>query len=80
MNNLQKARIKNKDCLFTPLRVNIESDNIYTYELQTEDGFTPTILKKRILVNHFGTILIKNEIELKDGYLELEENDFKFID
>ena len=80
MNNLQKARIKNKDCLFTPLRVNIESDNIYTYELQTEDGFNPTVLKRQVIVNHFGTIFTDEEIVLKDGYLELEQNDFEFID
>ena len=79
MNNLQKARIKNMNCVFTPLRAD-DIKNKFKYELQTEDGFTPTILKKRILVNHFGTIFTDEEIDLKDGYLELEEDDFKFID
>ena len=80
MDRLQKARIKHTCCLFTPLRVCLENKRLYTYELQSEDGFTPTVLKKQVIVNHFGTIFTDEEIVLKDGYMELNENDFEFID
>ena len=80
MNSLQKARIKRLSCLFTPLRVSLENKRLYTYELQTEDGFNPTVLKRQVIVNHFGTIFTDEEIVLKDGYMELNENDFEFID
>ena len=41
----------------------------------------PAQIAKGILVNHYGTILTHKEINLpEDGYLDIEEEDFSFVD
>lgn len=66
--------------LFTALRVNRATvpKGMYLYEMQTDEGdwSQPCLLGRRIMVEHFGTVLTASPIDLPDtGYLDLKPGD-----
>lgn len=68
--------------LFTNVRINRDSvpKGLYCYDIRHDDecqGIACEI-KKFVLVNHWGTILSKEEIPMPDGYLILE-NDIEYL-
>ena len=68
--------------LFTNARINHDSvpKGLYCYDIRHDDecqGIACEI-KKFVLVNHWGTILSKEEIPMPDGYLILE-NDIEYL-
>lgn len=67
--------------LFTTLRVNRATvpKGMYLYEMQTseDDWSQPCLLGRRIMVEHFGTVLTASPIDLPGtGYLDLKPGDF----
>ena len=78
-----EVEVLGKPALFTSIRLDYESvpDNLYIYEVRHDDdgGADPVQIAKRILVNHFGTIIMAEEISLPaDGYLDIEPEDVNF--
>ena len=67
--------------LFTVERVarSTVPKGMYLYEMQTseDDWSQPSLLGRRIMVEHFGTVLTASPIDLPDtGYLDLKPGDF----
>lgn len=67
--------------LFTTERVarSTVPQGMYLYEMQTseDDWSQPCLLGRRIMVEHFGTVLTASPINLPDtGYLDLKPGDF----
>ncbi len=67
--------------LFTTERVarSTVPQGMYLYEMQTseDDWSQPCLLGRRIMVEHFGTVLTAGPIDLPDtGYLDLKPGDF----
>lgn len=67
--------------LFTVERVarSTVPKGMYLYEMQTseDDRSQPYLLGRRIIVEHFGTVLTASPIDLPDtGYLDLKPGDF----
>ena len=67
--------------LFTVERVNRATvpKGMYLYEMQTseDDWSQPCLLGRRIMVEHYGTVLTASPIDLPDtGYLDLKPGDF----
>lgn len=50
--------------------------NYYEIRHQDNDGTLPCQIKEHILVNHYGSIISKSKLPLKDGYLDIDENNF----
>ena len=67
--------------LFTVERVNRATvpKGMYLYEMQTDedDWSQPCLLGRRIMAEHFGTVLTASPITLNEnGYLDLKPSDF----
>lgn len=67
--------------LFTVERVNRATvpKGMYLYEMQTseDDWSQPCLLGRRIMVEHYGTVLTASPIDLPGtGYLDLKPGDF----
>lgn len=79
----EEVRFQDKPALFTSLRVSMESvpDGLHRYEIRyDEDTFEPCQLARRIMVNHYGTILTAEPISLpEDGYLNFEPGELAFV-
>jgi len=78
----EEVRFFGIPALFTSLRVSGESvpAGMYRYELRyDEDTCEPCQAAKKILVNHYGTLLTSRPIQLPaDGYLCFELKDLVF--
>ena len=79
----EEVRFQDKPALFTSLRVSMESvpDGLHRYEIRyDEDTCDPCQLARRIVVNHYGTILTAEPISLpEDGYLNFEPGELAFV-
>lgn len=78
----EEVEILGIPALFTTLRVDRGTvpKGMYAYDMQTdaEDWSQPCLLARRILVEHFGTVLTASPIHLpEEGYLDLSPGDFK---
>lgn len=67
--------------LFTTARVNRATipPGMYAYDMQTseKDWGLPGLLARRIIVEHFGTVLTASPVPLPEsGYRDLEPGDF----
>lgn len=76
--------IKDKKGLFTCLRVDRKTvpTRLTTYEIRHDDNCSgvPAQVAARIFANHWGTILLKDKLELNEqGYLNLERDDFFYL-
>lgn len=78
----EEVRFLGIPALFTSLRVSGESvpEGMYRYELRhDEDTCEPCQAAKKILVNHYGTLLTSKPIQLPaDGYLCFKPKDLVF--
>lgn len=79
--NFEAVEILGIPALFTTLRINRATvpKGMYLYEMQTdeEDWSRPCLLGRRIMVEHFGTVLTASPIDLPNtGYLDLKPGDF----
>lgn len=72
----EQIKIFGKEALFSDVRIQRESvpEELIQYEVRHDDeGGTPTEVAKGILVNFFGTLLVKG------GLHQLEEEGNKFV-
>lgn len=79
---LQEVEIKGYYGIFTELRVDKSTlpKGVNCYELRHgEDDSYPVTIEQSVRVNYFGTVLMKDKMELgKNGYVELTLDDFGF--
>lgn len=68
--------------LFTNARINRDTlpKGVYAYDLRHGDsGARPCTVENRVIVNHFGTVLLNSPIALsKDGYRKVRSKDYNF--
>lgn len=71
-----------KPVLFIDSRINkdLVPSGLYVYDLrETDDGGRAGEIKEHIMVNHYGTIICKEPIELSDGDCKfITEDDYGF--
>ncbi len=76
--------INNKLALLTYGRIKTSEtlDGLYKYDIQSsDDGFDPSAIRKTIMVNHWGSIILKEPLLLdENGWLYLNDNNFKYLD
>lgn len=79
----EEVRFQEMPALFTSLRLDAKSipKGMYRYEIRyDEETYEPCQLANRILVNHYGTLLTNDPIQLPvDGYLDFEPGDMAFV-
>lgn len=81
-----KIRILGKQALFTSMRLerNTVPAGFYLYEVRHDDDGIgdPVQIARGILVNHWGTILTTEPIDIpEDGYLDIDpEKDWDYLD
>lgn len=81
----EEVTVYGPPALFTSLRIDRSTvpEGLYLYELRhaDEDWGDPCQLARGILVNHYGTILTREPIQLPiEGWLNLNPGDFNFSD
>ena len=76
----EEVLFQNTPALFTSLRVKAASvpEGLHRYEIR-EEGGEPCQLAQNILVDHYGTLLTSDPIQLPaDGYLSFSEEELVF--
>jgi hypothetical protein len=78
------VEVKGIECEFFDIRIDRKSipEEKYFYEVRysDDDACEPCQIKKRIMVNFFGTIISDIELPLdENGSLYLEDGDLEFI-
>lgn len=81
----EEVTVFDKPALFTSLRLDRDTvpEGMFLYELRhgDEDWSDPCHLARGILVNHYGTVLTREPIQLSiEGWLQLDAGDFNFSD
>ncbi|MFZ5967650.1 MAG: LPD28 domain-containing protein [Bacillota bacterium] len=83
--SFEEIELFGKPALFTPIRIdrNTVPKGLCLYEVRHDDESQgdPVQIGKGILVNHLGTVITCEKLKLdKDGFLNIEPNDFNFSD
>ncbi len=84
IDDYERFEICGEDALFTNARIDPDSvpEGFHRYELRGDDygGSDICEIAKSILVNHFGTVITRNPIELLDGESRvITDDDYNFI-
>lgn len=79
----EEVTILGKPALFTALRIDRNSvpTGYHLYEVRHDDDGRgdPVQIAKGIMVNHWGTLIARDEIKLPpNGYLDIEPTDFAY--
>lgn len=81
--NFERFEILGQDALFTNLRIarNSLPDGIYAYDLRDSDDCSgePCELKSCVVVNHCGTVIVKEPIDGADDGIVLDERDYNYL-
>ena len=79
----ERFEILGRDALFTSLRIDRKSlpEGLYAYELRDCDDCSgdPCEVRSFVLVNHWGTVIVKEPIEGADEGITLDENDYNYL-
>ncbi|MCM1167990.1 MAG: hypothetical protein NC401_18565 [Ruminococcus sp.] len=79
----ERFEILGRDALFTSLRIDRKSlpEGLYAYDLRDCDDCSgdPCEVKSFVLVNHWGTVIVKEPIEGADDGVELDEKDYNYL-
>ena len=77
----EEFEILGREALFTNMRIdrNTLPDGLYAYDLRDECNGEPNELKSFVLVNHWGTVVVKEPIESADSGVELTPDDCNFL-
>ena len=79
----ERFEILGRDALFTSLRIDRKSlpEGLYAYDLRDCDDCSgdPCEVKSFVLVNHWGTVIVKEPIEGADEGITLDENDYNYL-
>lgn len=81
--SFEEIELFGKPALFTPVRIdrNTVPKGLYLYEVRHDDESwgDPVQIGRGILVNHYGTVITREKLHLdKDGFLNIEPDDFNF--
>lgn len=81
--SFEEVTIFDKPALFTPLRINCNTvpNGFHLYEVRhDDDGQGDAVqIARNIVVNHWGTLITRDEINLPaDGYLDIEPDDLNY--
>lgn len=81
--DFEEVTILDKAALFTPLRIDRDSipNGCYLYEVRHDDDCQGDAVQigLRIMVNHWGSLVTRDEIELgDDGFLDIDPDDMNF--
>ncbi len=75
--------VKGEAALFVDWRLDRDTipAGLYCYEVRSDDDGQgiPCEIAPRILVNHFGTIIMKHELPMPEGYYLLQDDDFNYL-
>ena len=81
--DFERFEILGQDALFTNLRIarNSLPEGLHAYDLRDFDDCSgePCELKSHIMVNHWGTVIVKEPIEGADDGIVLEEDDYNYL-
>ena len=79
----ERFEILGQDALFTSLRIarNSLSEGLHAYDLRDCDDCSgePCELKSHVMVNHWGTVIVKEPIDGADEGIILDENDYNYL-
>ena len=79
----ERFEVLGRDALFTNLRIDRKSlpDGLYAYDLRDSDDCdgTPSELKSFVMVNHWGTVIVKEPIGGADEGIVLNDEDFNYL-
>ena len=81
--DFERFEILGQDALFTNLRIarNSLPEGLHAYDLRDCDDFSGEAceLNSHIIVNHWGTVIVKEPIEGADDGIVLEEDDYNYL-
>ena len=79
----EKFEILDQNALFTSLRIarNTLPEGLHAYDLRDCDDCSgePCELKSHVMVNHWGTVIVREPIEGADEGIILNENDYNYL-
>ncbi|MCM1335476.1 MAG: hypothetical protein NC084_13085 [Bacteroides sp.] len=79
----EKFEILGREALFTDLRIDRKSlpEGLYAYDLRDCDDCSgdPCEVKSFVLVNHWGTVIVKEPIEGADDGVMLDDDDYNYL-
>lgn len=79
----ERFEVLGRDALFTCLRIDRKSlpEGLYAYDLRDCDDCsgTPCQLKNFVMVNHWGTVVVREPIEGADNGIDLDEDDYNYL-
>lgn len=80
----EEMRFQGTHALFSPMRIDLKSvpEGLHRYELRHDDDGKgdPCQLAKGIMVNHYGSILTNEPLQLPaSGYLDFEPEDLYYV-
>lgn len=79
----ERFEILGRDALFTCLRIDRKTlpEGLYAYDIRDSDycDGTPSELCNFVLVNHWGTVIVKEKIEGADEGVILNEMDYNYL-
>ncbi len=81
--DFERFEILGQDALFTNLRIarNSIPEGLHAYDLRDCDDCSgePCELKSHVMVNHWGTVIVKEPIEGADEGIILDESDYNYL-
>ena len=78
----ERFEILGRDALFTSLRIDRKSlpEGLHAYDLRDEDSTGEICeLKSHVMVNHWGTVIVKEPIEGANDGVILNEDDYNYL-
>ena len=79
----ERFEILGQDALFTNLRIarNSLPEGLHAYDLRDCDDCSgePCELKSHVMVNHWGTVIVKEPIEGADDGIHLDESEYNTL-
>lgn len=81
--DFERFEILGQDALFTNLRIarNSLPEGLHAYDLRDCDDCSgePCEIKSHVMVNHWGTVIVKEPIEGADEGVILDENGYNYL-
>lgn len=80
--NFEEITILDKPALFTPLRIDRDTvpGGYYLYEVRHDDDCRGDAVQiaRNIYVNHWGSLIMRDELAIPDGILDIEPDDLNY--
>lgn len=80
--DFEEVTILDKPALFTPVRIDRSTvpKGYYLYEVRHDDDCQgdPVQIALNIYVNHWGSLITQDKIELPDGFLDIAQDSFNY--